>query len=616
MNGLSDRGAYVTDSVIQSGSISTSSAGLAAVADLLRRDRHRSLGQGIAASLEATVVGAVSAPGERQTRSVRPEDLGPAYEAALARDDRKVRGAWFTPPGLVTRLVAEALDARGLDGLTSVLDPACGGGAFLIGAARALVDRGVPKESVFAMLHGWDIDADVLVVTHASLELLALEFGVDPVLVGNSTLINADFLASGGDQLDLLAEPTVPKPKVDLVVGNPPFLTPLKAETARSPGDRARLKAISGAAAHRWVDSSVLFLQQAVGCLRPRGVCVLILPLSIVATRDAGQARVDVLSRASMRRCWIDPALEAFPGSAAVCAPFFELGPAAAAGTEVSRWRGLGFEPLTPVALPPRAESWALLAVDETSLPVLVSPLRAERTLADVATVAADFRDQFYALSEVVQEFEEAGEDAFPIVVTGAVDPARLLWGVRESRLNRTAWQRPAVKRDVIQSHPVLADWSKARLQPKILVASQTRVVEAVVDESGSWLPCTPLLTVMPVAVDLWSLAAAIGSPVAARWARIHTTGAARSAEAIKLSASQMRNLPVPDESSTLQAAGEAFRTAQQTQDDAVYVASLIESARLACDAYGLSTNETDEMVGWWSGRLPRRVREVGQPGS
>ena len=584
--------------------------GLIAVADLVVRGLSSE--QLAACPTCAALCSRLSAPSETLA-AVRPEDLGPAYEAGLARDERKARGAWFTPPQLVTRLVAEAVDIRGVRGLTSVLDPACGGGAFLLGAARALVARGVAAESVFAMLHGWDIDADVLMVARASLELLALDLGVDPALAGDATLVNADFLAADGDQLDLLAEPNAPKPEVDLVVGNPPFLTPLRAETARSASDRARLRAISGASAHRWVDSSVLFLQQAIRCVRPGGVCVLILPLSIVATRDAAQARVDVLARATMRGCWIDPTLEAFPGSAAVCAPLFAVVAPTDTTAEVIRWQGLAFEPLSPIALPPRAESWAPLAVDETSLPALASPLKAEQSLGDVAIVAADFRDQFYALAEVAEEFEEAAADSFPIVVTGAVDPARTLWGVHESRLNRIAWKRPVAKRNSLESHPVLAGWSEARLRPKILVASQTRIVEAVVDEAGEWLPCTPLISVVPLEVDVWELAAIIGSPVAARWARLQATGAARSAEAIKLSASQLRMLPIPDASPVLRAAGEAFRRAQQAEDDVVYLESLVESARLACEAYGLASDETDEMVAWWRGRLPRRVREVSQ---
>ena len=63
--------------------------------------------------------------------------LGLAHEALLAPVDRKARGAHYTPPALADRLVALSLPSTA----AAVLDPACGGGAFLLAAGRALVER-------------------------------------------------------------------------------------------------------------------------------------------------------------------------------------------------------------------------------------------------------------------------------------------------------------------------------------------------------------------------------------------------------------------------------------------------------------------------------------------
>ena len=71
--------------------------------------------------------------------------LGLAHEALLAPVDRKARGAHYTPPALADRLVALSLPSTA----AAVLDPACGGGAFLLAAGRALVERGPsPAEAV------------------------------------------------------------------------------------------------------------------------------------------------------------------------------------------------------------------------------------------------------------------------------------------------------------------------------------------------------------------------------------------------------------------------------------------------------------------------------------
>ena len=72
-------------------------------------------------------------------REVRKEQSG-WYEASLPSRERKKRGHFSTPPALVERI----LDACGyiLDANLAqvrVLDPACGSGNFLVGAAQRLV---------------------------------------------------------------------------------------------------------------------------------------------------------------------------------------------------------------------------------------------------------------------------------------------------------------------------------------------------------------------------------------------------------------------------------------------------------------------------------------------
>src|SRR5688572_29904291 len=78
-------------------------------------------------------------------RSASPDHIGPAYERLLAATGaRRSRGTYYTPPAVVEFIVAETLaplfagksleEARSL----RILDPACGCGAFLLGALRWL----------------------------------------------------------------------------------------------------------------------------------------------------------------------------------------------------------------------------------------------------------------------------------------------------------------------------------------------------------------------------------------------------------------------------------------------------------------------------------------------
>ena len=93
--------------------------------------------------------------------------LGLAHEALLAPVDRKARGAHYTPPALADRLVALSLPSTA----AAVLDPACGGGAFLLAAGRALVGRGLSPADAVGCLHGVDLDPLAVDVARAATAL-------------------------------------------------------------------------------------------------------------------------------------------------------------------------------------------------------------------------------------------------------------------------------------------------------------------------------------------------------------------------------------------------------------------------------------------------------------
>lgn len=73
--------------------------------------------------------------------SVDPEMLGRAFESLMASPERKAGGVYYTPHELVERVTGHALDSvdvrNGLAEVT-VLDPACGSGAFLVHALERL----------------------------------------------------------------------------------------------------------------------------------------------------------------------------------------------------------------------------------------------------------------------------------------------------------------------------------------------------------------------------------------------------------------------------------------------------------------------------------------------
>ena len=96
-----------------------------------------------------------------------------------------------------------------------------------------------------------------------------------------------------------------------------------------------------------------------------------------------------------------------------------------------------------------------------------------------------------------------------------------------------------------------LAAWADARLRPKVVVATQTRVVEAAVDDDGSWWPSVPVISVVldPDHDDdetRWLVAAALSAPPVSAWAAERSGGTALAPQALKLSARQVLEVPLP----------------------------------------------------------------------
>jgi hypothetical protein len=128
---------------------------------------------------------------------------------------------------------------------------------------------------------------------------------------------------------------------------------------------------------------------------------------------------------------------------------------------------------------------------------------------------------------------------------------------------------------------------------PKVLVANQTRIVEAVADPEGAWLPGVPVTTVTPhEPADVWAVSALLTSPVASVAAWQHGAGTGLSTRSVRVGPAVLGSVPWPAGD-----LGEAI--------DALRAGDVVECARLVVDAYGVIGDEAGELVTWWSALLP-----------
>jgi len=379
--------------------------------------------------------------------------VGAALEAATDDGRRRAQGLHVTPGWLADDLAGRALPGpRGPEarpGGPTVCDPACGGGAFLLAAARRLHRLGIDRRGIVRdLLWGADIDPVGLAAAEA---VLALWAGEAPP---PGRLVVADPLVGGAE-----AWPTSPAAGFDAVVGNPPFQNQLGRATARTDGDRRGLRARYGAAVRAYTDTAWLFLLLGCDLVRPGGRVVLVQPQSVVAARDAAAVRDAVADRADLQDLWLDGE-RVFAAAVRVCAPVLERRAAPPPG---------GPERPTP------AGEWGRAWAQAAALPPVDLATAGGGTLGGRAAILAGFRDQYYGLAGAVRERDElpVGSLLAPLVTSGALDWAACSWasalcatpaaaGTPRSSTS-TAWSPAHRWRSAGWPGPGLPSWWSAR---------------------------------------------------------------------------------------------------------------------------------------------------------
>jgi adenine-specific DNA-methyltransferase len=204
--------------------------------------------------------------------------VGTSEVAATSRG-----GTHFTPPTLARSLVeralatlSESLDSR--ENLT-LCDPACGSGAFLHEALRALRRCGFRGR---LRLVGYDISPAAIAMARfavaASLRDWAPAGGVD-----------LDFKV--GDSLGELGIPAA-----DVIVMNPPFI----GFAAQTPLQRDQLTAALGSSTAGRGDYSMAFVLRALEALNPGGVIGTLFPASLLSLKAASGWRDRLLDLADI----------------------------------------------------------------------------------------------------------------------------------------------------------------------------------------------------------------------------------------------------------------------------------------------------------------------------
>jgi Alw26I/Eco31I/Esp3I family type II restriction m6 adenine DNA methyltransferase len=244
----------------------------------------------------------------------------------------KQSGSFFTPEFIARHLVAAVVDER----TTRVLDPAVGGGAFLVEAYLRLCELGV--DAAADRLHGVDVDGRLVDLSAVVVDFLSgapLSGSLssrDRFRVGDSLLTSLD--GSGSEPSWAAWFPdAVGAGGFDAVVMNPPYLQ-LKVNHSSLParaGDSGEIEALRRRGveqardaaralserlrahpdfryAHGGVpDLPRFFIERALALLRPGGLLACIVPSTFLADHRSRGVRRHLLEHNTLREIDLIP---------------------------------------------------------------------------------------------------------------------------------------------------------------------------------------------------------------------------------------------------------------------------------------------------------------------
>lgn len=220
------------------------------------------------AAASADSIGGAAATFDPETAAYA---IGLTYTGMLPSSFRASYGVFYTPPPLTARLLDQATSA-GVDWKTCrVLDPACGGGAFLAPVARRILEAfpnvtpAILVENIGNRLRGYEIDSFAAWLSQVTLDAVMLT-------VCRKAGKRLPVVVTVCDTLE--RSPPRERDRFDLVIGNPPY-----GRVTLDPETRARFKRSLYGHANLYG----LFTDLALSHVKQGGVVAYVTPTSFLA---------------------------------------------------------------------------------------------------------------------------------------------------------------------------------------------------------------------------------------------------------------------------------------------------------------------------------------------
>jgi methylase of polypeptide subunit release factors len=235
--------------------------------------------------------------------------LGAEYLETLTLQHRRLNGQTYTPDYLVDFILEHAgyTPDRPIERVT-ILDPACGAGAFLGRAVLAIASRlrhlghdiSAPQgrrvllDIVAANLHGVDLDPQACALARTAVQrvLRTLTPGNLPEDYFAANVVHADFLT------DPLVDALSPARTggFDYIVGNPPYVSATRISASYKRALRRRFATAGGR-----LDLYTVFIERSLALLGKGGRLALITPDKFLISQTAKALRRFIVAQSAVR---------------------------------------------------------------------------------------------------------------------------------------------------------------------------------------------------------------------------------------------------------------------------------------------------------------------------
>ncbi len=170
-------------------------------------------------------------------------------------------------------------------------------------------------------------------------------------------------------------------------------------------------------------------------------------------------------------------------------------------------------------------------------------------------------------------------------------------------RIGGKRYLRPILNKNGLDN-PKILEWITKRSRSKVLVATQSEVIESVVDLSAQLIGSVPVISVTPKNQDnIFALQSMLSSSTLSAVAIGRHLGSGLSHKALKLSASQIAALPLPPNQKPWHKAAQIHSdiVKHRISDIEELLEMLKEADRYMQHAYGL---QSQELHIWWYSRV------------